>query len=105
MGIADRAGHRPDQLSGGQRQRVAIARATVINPAVLLADEPTGNLDSTAGTEVVKILEQLNANGLTLLVVTHDEALGRRAKRRIHMSDGAIEHYTLLQNRTLLATP
>ncbi len=95
MGIADRAEHRPDQLSGGQRQRVAIARATVIGPAVLLADEPTGNLDSASGIEVVKILEQLNANGLTLLVVTHDEALGKRAKRRIHMIDGAIERDTL----------
>jgi len=95
MGITDRAEHRPDQLSGGQRQRVAIARATVIGPAVLLADEPTGNLDSAAGIEVVKILEQLNANGLTLLVVTHDEALGKRAKRRIHMIDGAIERDTL----------
>ena len=95
MDIADRAEHRPDQLSGGQRQRVAIARATVIGPAVLLADEPTGNLDSAAGIEVVKILEQLNANGLTLLVVTHDEALGKRAKRCIHMIDGAIERDVL----------
>ncbi len=95
MGIADRAGHRPDQLSGGQRQRVAIARATVIGPAMLLADEPTGNLDSSSGVEVVKILEQLNANGLTLLVVTHDESLGKRAKRRLHMVDGAIIKDTL----------
>lgn len=68
MDIADRAHHRPDQLSGGQRQRVAIARATVIGPAVILADEPTGNLDSASGIEVVKILEQLNANGLTLQI-------------------------------------
>jgi putative ABC transport system ATP-binding protein len=95
MDIADRGHHRPDQLSGGQRQRVAIARATVIGPAVLLADEPTGNLDSASGIEVVKILEQLNANGLTLLVVTHDEELGRRAKRRLHMVDGAIVSDTL----------
>lgn len=99
MDIADRAHHRPDQLSGGQRQRVAIARATVVGPAVLLADEPTGNLDSASGIEVVKILEQLNANGLTLLVVTHDESLGKRASRRIHMVDGAIEKDTL-QNVT-----
>ncbi len=104
MGIADRAEHRPDQLSGGQRQRVAIARATVIGPAVLLADEPTGNLDSASGIEVVKILEQLNTNGLTLLVVTHDEALGKRARRRIHMKDGLIEHDTL-QNHPSLASP
>ena len=95
MDIADRAHHRPDQLSGGQRQRVAIARATVIDPAVILADEPTGNLDSASGIEVVKILEQLNANGLTLLVVTHDESLGKRANRRIHMVDGVIERDTL----------
>lgn len=90
MDITDRAHHRPDQLSGGQRQRVAIARATVIGPAVMLADEPTGNLDSVSGIEVVKILEQLNEQGLTLLVVTHDESLGKRAKRRLHMVDGAI---------------
>jgi putative ABC transport system ATP-binding protein len=95
MDLADRAHHRPEQLSGGQRQRVAIARATVIGPAVILADEPTGNLDSVSGIEVVKILEQLNANGLTLLVVTHDEELGRRAKRRLHMVDGAIMTDTL----------
>jgi len=99
MDITDRAHHRPDQLSGGQRQRVAIARATVIGPAVLLADEPTGNLDSASGIEVVKILEQLNANGLTLLVVTHDEDLGRRAKRRLHMVDGVIISDTLNENR------
>lgn len=99
MDITDRAHHRPDQLSGGQRQRVAIARATVIGPAVLLADEPTGNLDSASGIEVVKILEQLNANGLTLLVVTHDEELGRRAKRRLHMVDGAIVSDTMNDNR------
>ena len=99
MDLADRAHHRPEQLSGGQRQRVAIARATVIGPAVILADEPTGNLDSVSGIEVVKILEQLNADGLTLLVVTHDEELGRRAKRRLHMVDGAIMSDTLNDNR------
>ena len=91
MGIANRAEHHPDQLSGGQRQRVAIARATVIGPAIILADEPTGNLDRASGIEVVKILEQLNTEGLTLLVVTHDNELGKRAHRRIHMLDGSIE--------------
>ena len=90
FGIADRAHHRPEQLSGGQRQRVAIARATIMEPPVLLADEPTGNLDSGSGGEVIEILETLNAKGITLLVVTHDENLGKRAHRRIHMVDGAI---------------
>ena len=92
MGIADRAHHRPDQLSGGQRQRVAIGRATIMNPSLLLADEPTGNLDRASGHEVVGILEHLNAQGITLLVVTHDPELGERARRRIHMVDGAIEN-------------
>ena len=90
LGLTPRAAHRPEQLSGGQRQRVAIARATIMDPPVLLADEPTGNLDSASGGEVVEILETLNNRGITLLVVTHDEALGRRATRRIHMVDGAI---------------
>jgi len=90
MGIADRAHHRPDQLSGGQRQRVAIARATVMHPALLLADEPTGNLDRRAGTDVVDILERLNAEGLTLIVVTHDPDIGERARRRIRMVDGRV---------------
>ncbi|WP_456371947.1 ABC transporter ATP-binding protein [Thiolapillus sp.] len=88
--LADRAQHKPDQLSGGQRQRVAIARATIMEPAVLLADEPTGNLDHRSGMDVVEILETLNARGITLIVVTHDAELGRRARRRLHMLDGRI---------------
>jgi len=90
LGIGDRAHHRPEQLSGGQRQRVAIARAVVTEPAVLLADEPTGNLDRTAGREVVHILEDLNKRGLTLIMVTHDPELGGLAQRRIRMVDGRI---------------
>lgn len=90
VGLEDRAHHRPDQLSGGQRQRVAIARATITRPNVLLADEPTGNLDSTSGNEVIELLEELNDSGLTVLVVTHDPTVGDRARRKIKMVDGAI---------------
>jgi putative ABC transport system ATP-binding protein len=90
MGIANRAHHRPDQLSGGQRQRVAIARATVTRPAVLLADEPTGNLDRSSGGDVIAILEGLREAGLTLIVVTHDAELGERARRRVRMVDGLV---------------
>lgn len=89
-GLDDRINHRPDQLSGGQRQRVAIARAIVMEPKVLLADEPTGNLDSQSGREVLEILEQLNRDGLTLIIVTHDPAIGRRAGLRLAMMDGEI---------------
>ncbi len=90
VGLTPRAGHRPDQLSGGQRQRVAIARATVMEPGLILADEPTGNLDRASGEDVIATLEGLNQKGLTLVVVTHDPALGERARRRIRMDDGAV---------------
>ncbi len=89
-GLTDRSHHRPDQLSGGQRQRVAIARATIMQPAMILADEPTGNLDRATGDEVIRLLEELNTRGVTLIVVTHDAALGKRARRRLDMEDGMI---------------
>ena len=90
FGLTDRARHKPDELSGGQRQRVAIARATVMQPAMLLADEPTGNLDRATGEEVIRLLENLHEGGVTLIMVTHDQALGDRAHRRVYMEDGAI---------------
>ena len=92
VGLEPRASHRPDQLSGGERQRVAIARATVLDPKLLLADEPTGNLDTTSGRHVLEILEQMNASGLTLIVVTHDPAVARRARRILVMKDGRVVH-------------
>ncbi len=90
VGLTSRAHHRPDQLSGGQRQRVAIARATVMNPALILADEPTGNLDQASGNEVIEALERLNRDGITLVMVTHDVQVAERARRRIRMVDGAV---------------
>ncbi|MBK9162083.1 MAG: ABC transporter ATP-binding protein [Nitrosomonadales bacterium] len=89
-GLTDRADHRPDQLSGGQRQRVAIARATSMHPAVLLADEPTGNLDQATGKEVINLLEALLEQQVALIMVTHDPVIGSRAHRQLHMVDGQI---------------
>jgi len=88
--LAGRATHRPAQLSGGERQRVAIARATIMRPQVLLADEPTGNLDRASGRQVMTLLEKMNADGLTILVVTHDPSIAGRAKRVLIMDDGSI---------------
>ena len=90
LGLSDRGHHKPDQLSGGQRQRVAIARATVTEPEVLLADEPTGNLDHRSGQDVIRILEELNSRSITLIMVTHDPEMGQRARRQLHMMDGRL---------------
>jgi len=90
VNLTDRSDHRPEQLSGGQRQRVAIARSIVMEPKVLLADEPTGNLDSSSGKEIVKLIEELNAGGLTLIVVTHDKQIGKRSNRVVRLLDGKV---------------
>jgi putative ABC transport system ATP-binding protein len=90
VGLSARIAHRPAQLSGGERQRVAIARATVMSPSFLLADEPTGNLDRASGREVVALLEGMNARGLTLVVVTHDPEVGKRARRMLRLVDGQV---------------
>jgi len=90
VSLTDRSDHRPEQLSGGQRQRVAIARSIVMEPDVLLADEPTGNLDSISSKEIIKLIEELNKGGLTLLVVTHDIEMGSRSNRLIELLDGKV---------------
>ncbi|MEH6502804.1 MAG: ABC transporter ATP-binding protein [Cycloclasticus sp.] len=90
LSLIDRAHHSPNQLSGGQRQRVAIGRAIVMKPSILLADEPTGNLDSKSGADVTLLLEALNEEGITLIMVTHDLAIGARARRQLNMLDGRI---------------
>jgi putative ABC transport system ATP-binding protein len=90
LNLWSRADHLPQQLSGGQRQRVAIGRAVVMKPEIILADEPTGNLDSRSGREVMELLEELNASGITLMMVTHDTVLGARAHRHIVFGDGRV---------------
>ena len=90
VGLTDRATHRPSELSGGQQQRTAIARALVSNPAILMADEPTGNLDSATGESILVVIDQLHADGLTIVLVTHDDRVAERSQRIIRLSDGLL---------------
>jgi len=95
VGLADRIGHRPGELSGGQQQRAAIARALVTEPSILLADEPTGNLDTSTGNDVMELFDSLHEDGLTTIIVTHDETIGSRCERTIHLADGLIDSDTM----------
>ncbi|MFG0327866.1 MAG: ABC transporter ATP-binding protein [Phycisphaerales bacterium JB037] len=100
VGLGDRLGHRPSELSGGQQQRVAIARALVTEPVVLMADEPTGNLDSTTGEAILQLFERLHEQGMTILMVTHDDAIADRCRRVIRLRDGVVEVDRLVREKT-----
>jgi putative ABC transport system ATP-binding protein len=99
VGLGDRLHHRPNQLSGGQQQRVAIARSLINDPLMILADEPTGNLDSKTGQEVLELIDRLNKDGKTIVLVTHDDRVASRAHRVIHMKDGVIDRQVTLKDR------
>ncbi|MDH4139403.1 MAG: ABC transporter ATP-binding protein [Coriobacteriia bacterium] len=101
VGLGDRLGHFSSQLSGGQQQRVAIARALVTKPSIVLADEPTGNLDSRSGIEVMSVLQEFNRQGVTIVVVTHDAVVARHAERIVHLKDGCVVHDELVKDRTI----
>lgn len=100
VGLADRMKHKPNELSGGQRQRVAIARALVYNPSIILADEPTGNLDSKTGDEIMAVLDELHAAGQTIILVTHEEYIAKHALREVRLKDGMIETDIVLRRDT-----
>ena len=94
LGLSDRINHRPSQLSGGQQQRVAIARALMTDPQIIMADEPTGNLDSATGQEILALLKELNDNGRTILLITHDATIASHAHRIVHLLDGRVQSDT-----------
>jgi len=100
VGLADRMHHKPSELSGGQRQRVAIARALVNRPSILLADEPTGNLDSVTGEEIMQVLEHLHQQGQTIILVTHEHDIAAHARRQVHIKDGLVDSDTMMEGKT-----